>query len=202
MPKRALRRQMLAIRRSLNREAWLAASLAAQHGVIALEEYRDASCVALYSPVHNEIDTAVILQDALRKNKHVLYPAVRGHDMVLRQVDHLQQLQEGSFGILEPTGTGRDHKADEADLIVVPGVVFDRTGHRIGFGKGFYDRFLWHPAARATLIGLCHDFQLIAGDLPADRHDVRMDIIVTDQRLVHCRSNRHRPGDPDSHRGG
>lgn len=202
MPKRTLRQQMLARRRALSRESWLEASRQAQHTIVNLAEFSRAECIALYSPVHNEVDTAQILQASYSASKRTLYPAVCGQDMVLRQVDHLEQLTRGCFGVLEPCGPGSEHLADEADLIIVPGVVFDPSGHRIGYGKGFYDRFLQHPGLRATLIGLCHDFQLIDGNLPADRHDIRMDIIVTEQRIIRCGSNRRHPDGPDSYRGG
>jgi len=104
--------------------------------------------------------------------------------MVFRQVEGLESLSEGRFGIREPCATGCDHQADEADLIVVPGVAFDLSGHRIGYGKGFYDRFLQHPGRKAHLVGLCHDFQLIDGPIPAEGHDIRMELIVTDQRII------------------
>ena len=94
-------------------------------------------------------------------------------------------LQGGAFGILEPRPTGIEHQADEADLIVVPGVAFDLSGHRIGYGKGYYDRFLKHPERKTHLVGLCHDFQLIDGSIPIDRHDIQMDIIVTDRRIIY-----------------
>lgn len=202
MPKRSLRHQMLALRRALDHDEWLSTSRLAQQMLLSLEEYSRAKCIALYSSVHNEVDTALILQTACAAGKRTFFPVVCGHEMVLRQVDHPEQLSQGAFGILEPCGNGRDHLAHEVDLIVVPGVAFDLTGHRIGYGKGFYDRFLRHPGQRGTLVGLCHDFQLIDGNLPADRHDIRMDIIVTGQRIIHCGSNRRHPDGPDSHRGG
>jgi len=204
MPKRTLRQQMLAHRRELNHDTWLEASRLAQQNILNLEEFSRAECIALYSPVHKEIDTTNILKAAFSAGKRALYPAVCGQEMVLRQVDHLEQLKEGCFGVLEPCNTGTDHRADEADLIIVPGVVFDITGHRIGYGKGFYDRFLQYPELRATLAGLCHDFQLIDGNLPADRHDIQMDIIVTEQRIIRCssRSNRRQHDGPDSYKGG
>ena len=132
----------------------------------------------------------------------MLYPVVCGDLMVLRQVQGLRCLSAGCFGILEPCPTGSEHLADEPDLIVVPGVVFDCGGHRVGYGKGFYDRFLQHPGRKAHLVGLCHDFQLIEGAIPAEQHDIRMEILVTDRRVIHCRSNRCLYEDPDSHRGG
>lgn len=202
MPKQTLRQQLLARRRALNRSTWLENSRLAQERILDLKEYKQAGCIALYSPISNEIDTTAILQAVFSAGKRALYPVVLEKEMTLRQIDHLEQLREGRFGIFEPGNVGHDHQAEEVDLMVIPGVGFDRTGHRIGFGKGYYDRFLCHPAQRPALVGLCHDFQLISGDLPADRHDIRMDIIVTEQRVIYCGSNRSHPGDPDSHRGG
>jgi 5-formyltetrahydrofolate cyclo-ligase len=197
MPKRSLRQQMLAQRLALSQEEWRAASLLAQQNLLTLEEYARAECIALYASTRNEADTSEILAAAFRADKRVLYPAVCGEHMVFRQVEGVASLEQGSFGILEPCPTGVDHHADEADLIVVPGVAFDLTGHRIGYGKGFYDRFLRHPGRKAHLVGLCHDFQLIGGNIPAEGHDVRMEIIVSDRRIVRCGSDRSHPGGPD-----
>jgi 5-formyltetrahydrofolate cyclo-ligase len=202
MPKRSLRQQMLARRNAFSHDEWLTSSRLAQQNLLSLEEYQGSACIAIYSPARKETDTADILAAAFRAGKRVLYPAVCGQEMVLRQVDGLASLAEGSFGILEPCPTGVDHAAEEADLIVVPGVAFDLSGHRIGYGKGFYDRFLRHPGRKAHLVGLCHDFQLIEGCIPAERHDIRMEIIITDRRIIHCGSNRSHHDGPDSHKGG
>jgi 5-formyltetrahydrofolate cyclo-ligase len=190
MPKRSLRQQILTRRRALSREEWRESSLMAQRQLMSLEAFRQAGCVALYAPAHNETDTSDILAAAFEAGKRVLYPAVCGDRMVLRQVLGVSCLSTGCFGILEPRPTGSDHLADEPDLIVVPGVVFDCAGHRIGYGKGYYDRFLQHPDRNAHLVGLCHDFQLIEGAIPAEQHDIRMEILVTDRRIVPCGSNR------------
>ncbi|OGU16230.1 MAG: 5-formyltetrahydrofolate cyclo-ligase [Geobacteraceae bacterium GWC2_53_11] len=184
MPKRSLRSQLLAQRRALSHDAWSASSRAAQLNLLSLDEYARAECIALYAPAHNETDTSLILAAAFKSGKRVLYPAVCGHHMVFRPVERVESLREGAFGILEPCPTGVDHQADEPDLIVVPGVAFDLAGHRLGYGKGFYDRFLHHPGRTAHLIGLCHDFQLTGVPLPADPHDIPMEMIVTDARIV------------------
>lgn len=203
MPKRSLRSQLLAQRRALGHADWLASSQAAQRNLLALEEYQRAECIALYAPAHNETDTAEILKAAFEAGKRVLYPAVCGTEMVFRQVEGLHSLQRGTFGILEPCAIGGDHQADHADLIVVPGVAFDLNGHRIGYGKGFYDRFLQHPGRRAHLVGLCHDFQLLDNAIPGEQHDIPMEIVVTDKRIIHIKgSNRSRVSGSDSHTGG
>jgi 5-formyltetrahydrofolate cyclo-ligase len=184
MPKHSLRSQLLAQRRALSHDSWTESSRAAQLNLLALDEYAKAECVALYAPAHNETDTALILTAAFKAGKRVLYPAVCGKQMVFRMVERIDALREGAFGILEPCPTGIDHHADEADLIVVPGVAFDQAGHRIGYGKGFYDRFLQHPGRRAHLVGFCHDFQLTDKAIPADSHDIPMEIVVTDSRII------------------
>ena len=184
MPKRSLRSQLLAKRRALSHDSWRESSRAAQLNLLSLDEYDRSDCIALYAPAHNEADTGLILTTSFQAGKRVLYPAVCGHHMVFRHVERIEELQEGAFGILEPCATGVDHQADEADMIVVPGVAFDLTGHRIGYGKGFYDRFLHHPGCRAHLVGLCHDFQLTAGEIPADVHDIPMEIVVSDKRII------------------
>ena len=188
MPKRSLRSQLLAQRRALSHDLWRAFSRAAQLRLLSLDEYTEADCIALYAPAHNETDTELLLTAAFQAGKRVLYPAVCGHQMVFRLVERIEALQKGAFGILEPSPTGTDHQADEADLIVVPGVAFDLAGHRVGYGKGFYDRFLHHPDCSAHLVGLCHDFQLRDELIPADAHDIPMEIIVSDKRIIRTKS--------------
>jgi 5-formyltetrahydrofolate cyclo-ligase len=184
MPKRTLRSQMLKQRLSLSYVSWSASSQLAQAGLLSLDEYARAECVALYSPLKNEVDTSLILADALKAGKMVLYPAVCGDRMAFHRIDRLDELREGAFGILEPCSGGVAYQADGVDLIVVPGVAFDLSGYRIGYGKGYYDRFLHIDNCRADLVGLCHDFQMMEELIPTDIHDIPMGIIVSDKRII------------------
>jgi len=178
---------MLHQRRAVSHDEWIYASKLAQQQLSRLPEFTTARCIALYSPFQNEIDTADLLQMAFSNGSRVLFPAVCGSSMLLRQVTAIEDLEEGAYGILEPCANGVDHQADEPDLIVVPGVAFDMRGHRIGYGKGYYDRFLHHADLNAKLIGLCHDFQIVEGNLPAEEHDICMNMIVSEKRLIQCR---------------
>ena len=185
MPKRSLRSHALAQRRALSHESWLAHSHSAQQNILDLNEYHDAKSIALYSAAHNEIDTTLIAMAALGAGKRLLYPVVSGNKMFLRRIEQLDSLQKGAFGILEPDANGFDYQADEADLIIVPGIAFDHSGHRIGYGKGFYDRFLHQqPCLAAHLIGLCHDFQLLDVLIPVDTHDIAVEMVVTDSQVM------------------
>lgn len=181
MPKRSIRDELLARRRHLAVETCLGRSLAAQQSLLLAPEFVAATVVALYSPVRNEVFTEEIFTEARRCGKIVAYPRVRGALLEFVEVKERQELETGAYGILEPCGV---HVVPLAalELIVVPGVAFDLAGHRLGYGKGYYDRLLHE--CRGLLVGLCFDFQLVE-KLPAEAHDVRMNMVVTDERTLH-----------------
>lgn len=183
MPKAGLRRTLLLCRNKMTPVIWQTASRLAQLRLMALEVFFEAAAIGLYAPIRNEVDTALIFDEARRVGKRVFYPRVCNDEMLFHEVAHADGLEQGAFGILEPCATGEGFPPDAADLIVVPGVAFDSSGHRVGFGKGYYDRFLARLRRPVTLVGLCHDFQLLER-VPSEGHDIRMQYIVTEQRVV------------------
>jgi len=186
MPKRALRAATLARRRELTPQQVRAHSLELQRHFLALPEFRRAAVLALYAPIHNEAETAAVASEALSAGKSLLYPAVQGHDIQFRRVGSLSELVPGRFGIPEPAG--EPCNPSDADLIVVPGVAFDVFGRRIGYGKGFYDRALHRLEGSGRLVGFCYDFQLSEA-IVGEPHDVTMDLIVTELRVVRVNKN-------------
>lgn len=183
---------LLQQRTALVPDEWRSSSLRAQQRLLELEEYKRASSIALYAPFSNEVDTLLIADTALKEGKQVLYPLVLGADMSFRVVEALQMLRPGRFGIMEPAPDAALPAENYAGLLVVPGVGFDHCGHRIGFGKGYYDRYLGSLDGNVCLVGLCHEFQLLEAALPAEPHDVRMDMVVTDMRVIRSGSERSR----------
>lgn len=196
MPKVAVRSELIARRCELPPDCWRAASTAAQQRLLALEPFRQATVVALYAPIQQEIDTTLLFDAAKAAGKQVLYPQVRDGQLQFRLVTDLHQLVSGAYRIPEPGLAHSLMPFEQVDLIVVPGVAFDLQGHRIGFGKGYYDRCLSQRGRHATLVGICHDFQLIER-IPAEGHDISMQYIVTEHRLItiegeYARSGRNR----------
>jgi len=183
MPKHVLRQELLTRRRTMELSSWRAASSAAQKRLIGLDQFRRARCIALYSPIQQEIGTDLLFAAAHASGKSILYPTVADNSLRFQRVTELEQLVSGSFGILEPCRPVEDRLLDEADLIVVPGVAFDLDGHRIGFGKGYYDRCLSLLPGTVALVGICHDFQLL-DHIPVEDHDIRMQYVITDKRLI------------------
>jgi 5-formyltetrahydrofolate cyclo-ligase len=177
---------MLVRRRALaETEAW-SASLLAQQALIATREFAEARVVGLYASVYNEVETAEVMHAALASAKMVLFPAVCHGGLEFRRICDSSMLHRGAFNIPEPDSACPVHSPGEADLIVIPGVAFDMSGRRIGYGKGYYDRALHQLEGKGRLVGLCYDFQVV-GEIPGEPHDVRMDIIITERRVIRLR---------------
>lgn len=179
MPKRSIRADLLAQRKHLAAETCLSYSLQIQQHLLQTAEFQRAAAIALYSPVLNEVFTEQLFRAACDAGKLIAYPRVCGADLEFVRVAGPGDLAPGSFGVLEPTGS-QLISPDALDLVVVPGVGFDRQGGRLGYGKGFYDRGLHHTQRPGCLVGLCFELQLLER-LPAENHDVHMDIIITEK---------------------
>lgn len=186
MPKGTLRALTLARRRALAPEQVKERSAELQRRFLALPEFRRVSVIALYAPIHGEVETGLVASAALAAGKTVIFPAVVEDDLEFRAVRALGELVPGRFRIPEPAGEAVE--VSGADLIVVPGVAFDQCGRRIGYGKGFYDRSLHRLEGSGKLVGFCYDFQLVE-EIVGEPHDVTMDLIVTELRVVRVNKN-------------
>jgi 5-formyltetrahydrofolate cyclo-ligase len=185
MEKAVLRRQILAQRNSLDSKVYESLSLQAQQSLLCTEIFRLAKRLALYSPINNEVRTEKIFVAATRAEKQVFYPRVNGSDLNFCEVGALDELSPGSFNVMEPTKPC-GIAPEELDLIVLPGVAFDIDGRRLGYGKGFYDRFLALTSPECVVIGLGFDLQLKAV-LPEELHDQKVSFLATESRFIPCR---------------
>lgn len=137
-----------------------------------------AERILMYHSLPDELDTRRFLNKWKDRKKFFL-PRVNGVNLELLPYDE-SRLEIGSFHIEEPQGNDV-HPVEEIEVIVVPGVAFDRRGMRLGRGKGFYDRLL--QTTNATKIGVGYEFQLV-DELPSEPHDVAMDIIMTEHTTI------------------
>lgn len=129
--------------------------------------------ILIYHSLPDELSTRQFLAKWHGK-KHFFLPRVNGVNLDILPYDE-SRIELGAFQIEEPTGNNIV-SPDEIELIVVPGVAYDRKGNRLGRGKGFYDRLL--QSTKATKVGVCYEFQLI-DEVPAEPHDVRMDMVIS-----------------------
>ncbi|WP_298269227.1 5-formyltetrahydrofolate cyclo-ligase [Geobacter sp.] len=183
MPKRALRQYLIARRKSLPVCEAQCAGQRVQRAFMATPEFDSARRIILYSPIHGEVDTREVMETSWAGGKDVYLPAVCGAELRFTRVTAEDNCRRGAFGILEPCPTGDVLLPELADVIVVPGVAFDLSGRRIGYGKGFYDRALHRLEGQGRFVGFCYDFQLV-DEIAGEPHDVAVDVIITDRRMI------------------
>lgn len=154
----------------------------------SLELLSRARTLAGYMALGSEIDLGPYLKEAKRQGRRLVFPRVTGPGTMEFCVLHRwSDLRPGAYGILEPSGEAIE--IDEIDIFFVPGIVFDMSGHRLGFGQGYYDRAL---PAQAQTIGVGFDWQVQEEDLPVEPHDQVMKFIATDDRWLIPSDHIHR----------
>ncbi len=184
--KQQLRRQVRERIARLPLEALAAKSASAARLITAWPGFIRAKTVMLYIPMQREIDTAAIARAAWDAGKTVLAPRT---DVPARRMEALaftdhSQLTVGAYNILEPVGEATD--VSEIDLLILPGVAFDRAGNRLGQGGGFYDRFLAADGLRATTVAIAFDEQIVEA-VPVEETDWPMETIITDKEIIRIR---------------
>ena len=151
---------------------------------LALPEYQQARTVMFYIDVRSEVRTRQALPEALKSGKKIVVPWCNEQgELELFHLTSLDELATGMYRILEPRPELRSLpekqvQPEDLDLVMVPGVAFDRTGARMGHGKGYYDKLLWR-ARRAPLVALAFECQLFP-EIPTAPHDIFMDKIITE----------------------
>lgn len=133
-----------------------------------------------YYPLGNEVNLLPLAEKALTLGKQIAFPRVSGMDMDFYQVSSLTEFEEGNFHVMEPIGAKIIHRADA--LVLVPGLGFDSQGGRMGYGKGYYDRY-FSRFPECHKVGIAYAIQLVK-KLPGDAHDVPMDEVITENGLI------------------
>ncbi len=151
---------------------------------IQLPEYAASQTVMFYVDVRDEVRTRHALPDAIGGNKRIVIPYCVDGELELFHLESMDELDVGMYKILEPKPelreVGRKRlKPEDLDLIMVPGVAFDRHGGRTGHGKGYYDKLLQHARPDTPLVALAFECQMFP-EIPVDTHDIYMDKIVTE----------------------
>lgn len=188
--KSSLRSKYLTARRRIDPATKAALDARILERLAGFDLYADAGLVLAYVSYGNEVDTRAVIESALASGKRVAVPRVlpHKHKMDFYEIDGMGDLEEGFKGILEPR-RGVSSPLGTVDLLgsvcLVPGLVFDAEGHRIGYGGGYYDRFLqFYPGDK---IALARSAQVSSNPLPTESCDVPVDFIVTDSGVWHCR---------------
>ncbi len=142
--------------------------------IINLKEYNQSNLILTYVSLNDEADTIKLIKHSLEENKIVAVPKCEGDDILFYYINSLEDLEEGNFGILEPK-TNQIVNDFNKSICIVPGVAFDKQNNRIGYGKGFYDRFL--KKYQGIKIGLTYK-ECICDKIDTEINDIKMDKVI------------------------
>ena len=175
MDKKELRRSIREQKRAMTIEEIEQRSARLGQLFAASEAYKNAKTIYGYLPYNQEVRTVPMLEQALKDGKRVAVPKCYGDEMKFIFMDDLSRVEKGYANIPEPIADG-PIADDETALVLMPGLAFDPQGHRIGYGGGFYDKFLSREPNHPTL-ALCYDFQMLPV-LETEEHDIPVDYVL------------------------
>ena len=195
--KNKIRKDLLKQRDAITPEQKILKESAIEERLFCLDAFKQATSILLYVSFRSEVDTRRYLDDVIKLNKKLVLPAVdsKHKKLNLYEVRDISELEPGYMGILEPRAIdGMSVTLKDIDLVIIPGTGFDRNGNRLGYGGGYYDKLLSYESKQLsgvdkhiTTIALAFEEQ-VGDDIPAEPHDINVDMIVTDKRLIKCLS--------------
>lgn len=181
--KKQLRQEMLELRAGLDKDYVLASDASIAENVINSEWFKAAKVIFCFVSMEGEVNTAPILEAAMAEGKIVCVPKVISKGkMEAFVIESLDDFELSSFGIKEPKEGSRLVDPQEIDLGIIPNIVVSSDGYRLGYGGGFYDRYLLRTDMKR--LAVCRQL-LIQESLPVEPHDIKMDAIVSENGLVH-----------------
>jgi len=188
--KKGIREEILCKRDRLNLQERAELSSIICNNLLNLYEYKQARVVHFYLAIKSEVITEDAVKSAISTGKDVVIPVMdKRHKRILLSGlnDYDKELAPTSHGIIEPRPEFYKFvDLNDIDLMVLPGVAFDLNGHRLGYGAGYYDRLLRDADTRPFLVALAFEVQIV-NKIPIGDHDVRMDKIITEKRIIDCK---------------
>lgn len=196
--KSSIRKQSLALRNAMNPDECIFKSKNIMQNILLLSQVKKADYILCYAGYKSEVMTNDLIKELLKIGKQVYLPRVSGDEMDFYRISELSQLTEGYKGIPEPEKDCTDLFTKELweqnrDKVVMflPGAAFSKTGARIGYGKGYYDRYLERIFCEER-IALCYESQIVES-IPVDEHDIPVTTIVTEKKIRHIiKTNEYR----------
>lgn len=182
MDKNQIRKEMLVLRTAKDPQMLERLSSQITRHVEELPEYQKCQTLLVYAPCRNEVNTLTLIRQALSQNIAVGLPKVTGPGtMKFFRIYSLSELLPGHFGVMEPEAF--PERELTTGFMLMPGVAFDRSGARIGYGKGYYDYYLKHYGAAITTCALAYNFQVI-DHIVTEPHDIKADYLMTEDGLI------------------
>lgn len=181
LTKKEIRQQVLKMRRDVTEDQVTELSELICNRICETSAYKEAEKICLYMPIDNEVDVTMLAHKAWEEGKSLWLPKVNGTLMDFFKFDQDTSFVTGAYGVLEPVSE-EILEMDAKTLVLMPGVAFSADGGRVGYGSGYYDRYL-HGHGECMTIAVCYGFQIME-ELPLEEHDVKPDVIICENALI------------------
>ena len=185
MDKKGLRREILKIRNNISMNIREKQDKLIYDKFINSELYKNANNLFIYVSFGSEVNTHKIIEKAIKDNKNVYVPKtyVDKREMAAVKIHSLDELIVDSYGILEPKNVDKINVSKEFDLIIMPGVAFDISGNRIGYGAGYYDKYISSNNKQYVKVALAYDEQIV-DTIEKEGHDIKVDYIINSKKFI------------------
>lgn len=188
--KNTVRKEVLESRKAMSSQDLKSKSDSICSYLLESDFYKNSSVIMAYIDFRNEVQTESLIKKALSDGKKIVIPisVVDTKQLILSElIDYDGELESGAYGILEPKQEFvRETDPQTVDLVLIPGVAFDSKGYRIGYGAGYYDRFLERVRPDVAKVALGFDLQMVADAYPDD-HDFPVDSVITESGIIDCK---------------
>ena len=181
--KNSLRQEILSKRLSLTESQIKRYSDTIYHSVATLIEKHNVKTIGLYYPIQNEVDITPLYQNLWDLNKDLYLPSIKKSRLEFIRFNKDDELITGAYNIPIPKQQNHIIREEIPQFIIIPCVACDTRRFRLGYGKGFYDRFLSQAGKNSFKLGVCYELQLVK-NLPAESHDIQLDVIITEKRQL------------------
>ena len=182
-----IRKELIEKRKNIPKNEVLEKSNRIKNRLFEMHEFKQASAILFYVSYDNEVYTHNMIKECMSIGKKIIVPFSdkENRRLILSELNNWEDLEPGSYGILEPQKDKiKETSIDKVDLIIIPGVGFDEHGCRMGHGVGYYDSLL-KDSSNAHNVGLAFEWQIVDG-IPTESHDMPVDKIVTEKRVINC----------------
>ena len=191
--KKELRKEAKSYRKSLSENDRLDKSSAIINNLKALKEYQKAEVILMYASLPDEVETLSLIHEFTEEGKRQVYcPVTQGDEMEFYRILSLDDLKEGNFHVLEPEPSAERRLVLQNDVyycMLMPGLMFDKKGNRLGYGKGYYDKYLARVPENVNLTTIALSYESMVKDaIPAEETDWRADYVVTKNEVIYCLS--------------
>lgn len=153
--------------------------------IINSEIYKKSKKIFTYISFGSEVDTIKLIKYSFSNNKEVYVPKINKQtkDMIALKIHNFNNMSVDKWGIIEPKNVDKTNIGTDFDLIIMPGIAFDKQGNRIGYGGGYYDKYISKLNNASNLLALAYDFQIIQ-DIESESHDIKVDFILTNKGFI------------------